>query len=541
MGLRRLFASSRSSIFADIFFTFILGIVALLPRLNVALNADLGPDEPVYVGAGRVYIHFLRLGDLSNPGWLDNMQHPAVPKLVFGFAEALGSSYFGLDPFIAARLSAVGAGILTVVALFLFGQRVFGVHASFLAALTLALNPWHVYWSGLAMLDPFLVLFLTLTFLMLLHSRWQPLWALAAAVSFGLAFSSKYTAALAVPVLIVLGLQALGMKNLRSWFIAGACPIVACGVVVLANPPVWASPLTRIVASVSWQLHHASVGHPSFYAGQMLTHTPWWIASYVVWTKNSLSELAFVGVFSAAAFTRRRWQPATQTALIWFWGMLATFSTLTIVVADHYLLPLAPPLSICAALGVLAVSNALSAGRSAPRRLIQWTLFAVLLVPLLVGLAQFPNAEGFTNELMRPQNQFLPVATTGYRSALDWIAKRDPTASVELPYFVEGGNWAMAHDHLTLVIAPNEKGVPRFLVLPAFTFQDQLTLSQIPAGYCLDHRVIESGVTYADIYESRITRERTEDRLGVNANGPAPTGFGSTNLPQNDGDCDAAR
>lgn len=477
-----------------------LTVLAILLRLNVAFNADLGPDEPIYVDAGRVYVHLLRTGDFSNPSWYQNVQQPVVPKVILGLSADLGVKYFALDPIVAARLSAVGAGVLTILALFFLGRPIFGTGVSLLAAAVLALNPWDVYWSGLAMLDPFLVLFLALAFLILLKSRRAPLWALVAAGCFGLAFSSKYTAAFAVPALVVVGLQSLGIRKKRTWLLSTACAAIAGLVTVLINLPTGFFRWPRIVIGVWWELDLARLGHPAYYAGQLMTHTPWWIPGYVVLAKNSLVVLALALVPLISLVARRDRRPTTWIASLWLWGMLAPFSLLTIVVADHYLLPLAVPLAVCAALGATTLANLLVAKLHAPRVPVHVALVGILLLPLVIGLGQFSEVEGYTNELMRPQSQFIPVATTGYRGALDWIAQEKPGATVAFPYFAEGSEWVIRRDRLPLDQVSIGQSGPDFIIVPAFAFQDELVPRGTLAGYHLAFHAGESGLTYAYVY-----------------------------------------
>jgi 4-amino-4-deoxy-L-arabinose transferase-like glycosyltransferase len=333
----------------------LLALIAALPRTLIALRADLGPDEPIYLNAGRSYVRLLLAGDFANSGWLENQQHPALPKLIFGVCATIADNLLHVDPTLGARMASVLVGTLTVVAIFGLGRRTFGYWPALLAAITLAVSPWHVYWSSLALLDLFLVFFLTLAVLLALQADRHPGWMILASISFGLAFASKYSAALGLPALCILCLISMNRRRRSHWIVAAACPLVSAATVLIADPSIWADPWNRIFASVTWQLNRAAVGHLAFYAGQTMSHTPWWVASYIVVIKNSVTIVGFalLLVLSLPGAIRIRGLVKTPSivAITWFALLLLGFSFLPIVVADNYVVPMAPPVVMGAAMG----------------------------------------------------------------------------------------------------------------------------------------------------------------------------------------------
>jgi 4-amino-4-deoxy-L-arabinose transferase-like glycosyltransferase len=171
-------------------------------------------------------------------------------------------------------------------------------------------------------------------------------------------------------------------------------------------------------------------------------------------------------------------QEATALAflLIWLLTTLTMFSLLNIVVGTHYLLPLAPPIVIAgtyilvylARYGTRKIGTAQSPvayqpatpaispdaevthrsrfrlppvsrrGRrkarplrlsfvpgAAPKfalmGLVLCLIGAVLVGPHLLGLLNTPEAEGYTSEFFRGENQTLQVAYPGYREAIQWL------------------------------------------------------------------------------------------------------------------------
>ena len=129
----------------------------------------------------------------------------------------------------AARLPAVAAGVLAVWCLYLFARRAFGQRTALLAALLLALSPWHVVMSRLAHESTLTPLFPVLILLLLqrggvipgrpagdadeqVRLRWP--WMLAAGVAVGLSQYSYASMKLFVPAML-LGVVVLYRRTLR--------------------------------------------------------------------------------------------------------------------------------------------------------------------------------------------------------------------------------------------------------------------------------------------------------------------------------------
>ncbi len=131
----------------------LLAIVALAAVVRIAALRDLPPglfcDE-----AGNGYNSYL----LLTTGHDEN--HELLPLYVWSFgvsyknpvfiyAATLPIALFGLSEF-SVRLTAALFGIAAVVGIGVLGRRVFGVAGGLLAALLLAVEPWHVHFSRIA-------------------------------------------------------------------------------------------------------------------------------------------------------------------------------------------------------------------------------------------------------------------------------------------------------------------------------------------------------------------------------------------------------
>lgn len=178
-------------------------------------------DETYYAGdANSLLSHGVEWKLEEDPPTPDFVVHPPVGK----WALATGIGLFGYDSY-GWRFASAIAGTLTVLVLYLAGVRLFrrrGIAA--LAALLLTVDGLAFTMSRIAMLDVFLLLFVTVGFWLLLVDRdrqWQVVQALApaagerpdpraplprwphpwrwlAGLAFGLALATKWSALLAI-------------------------------------------------------------------------------------------------------------------------------------------------------------------------------------------------------------------------------------------------------------------------------------------------------------------------------------------------------
>lgn len=154
---------------------------------------------------------------LCGPAIERGLSHPPLGKWLIAF----GIQVFGFTPK-GWRIAAVGAGVLSVVVLFMLGRKLLGsTMAATLAAGLLAIDPLHFVFSRMAMLDIFVTLFVLVAVLFVVYDRdrprappsqWDPQpkwmaryrWRIAAGVAIGAAGASKWSGWFILPALLVL-------------------------------------------------------------------------------------------------------------------------------------------------------------------------------------------------------------------------------------------------------------------------------------------------------------------------------------------------
>lgn len=437
--------------------------VALVPRLVLAHTLDLITDEGVYIPVGRLDYHLFTSGNFGSGRWLNNFEAPALPKLLMGLGSTLGASVAPVDGWLfGARLPGVLLSALFLAIAYPLARPIFGRLPALLGVLALALSPWVAYFAAIAYLDSYMVAFITLAILLTWHAARRPGLFLVVGLLLGLGFDSKYTALFALaPICGYLAYYYACVARRRPpWQLAGIVPAFIW-VVFVADPSIWADPISRFWNGIMFQYQHAEVGHDAFWNGQVSDHAPPGEALYILLAKMSL----FVTIPALATLPWAAWRlwrarrapspldDRAAFALSWLGGLLAPLALLNIVVGTHYMLPLAPAVALIGAWSLVragrwAVAIVLrldKAGRlpSLPMRVAAWprtpaltaagrrhltratlTLVALLLVvPPAYGMLTISQAEGYTSEWLSSENGSLQVAYPGYSDAVDWIGQ----------------------------------------------------------------------------------------------------------------------
>lgn len=214
--------------------------------------------------------------------------------------------------------------------------------------------------------------------------------------------------------------------------------------------------MSQLVESVQYEWDHSVHGHLTFLAGQVSLHAPSWTVLYIPFVKMTtlvtipailftlIAPLTLIHFFLFPS--RKDAQEITKITflLIWLLSTLGALSLLTIVVGTHYLLPLAPPITLAgtSALTLLLsrclgafprkqvvpqrYTTALYGSRSRPasfQSLIVLSFLALMLIgPHLLGLATTYAAEGYTSEFFQGEDMSVQVAYPAYREAVQWLA-----------------------------------------------------------------------------------------------------------------------
>jgi hypothetical protein len=148
--------------------------------------------------------HYLGAFATRNPGLLLNLLR-AMPAVFDLQPRTLNDPSGIMELVVPLRSVAIAAGVLTVLALYLFARRWFGAPVAILAAFFLAVSPWHLLYSrvGLrAILAPLFAVVVAHLFLRALKSD-RPADHVAWGIAAGLGFWS-YTSFRAIAVAMVL-------------------------------------------------------------------------------------------------------------------------------------------------------------------------------------------------------------------------------------------------------------------------------------------------------------------------------------------------
>src|SRR5690349_2415523 len=280
-------------------------------------------DEAVYSGQAAAIAQVPVLKDIF-PVF---RAHP----LLFQFLLALLFN-FGVSD-LAARLLAVAIGVLAVYVVYRLGSLLYGESTGILAALILALMPYHVVVSRQVLLDGPLVLCSTLTLYMLARYALtrNPIWLHAAGIGMGLTFLAKETG------LILLG-------SVYSFFaLSREIPVrlhdllLSVGLMVIMILPfpmsLWLAGGSKVGQQyLIWQLFRRPNHTPDFY----LTMVPGAIGVLVI----------LIGL--AGILLLRREASWREKLLLWWIVVPVVFFQIWPTKGYQYLLPIAPAFAILA-------------------------------------------------------------------------------------------------------------------------------------------------------------------------------------------------
>ena len=301
-------------------------LVGLLLRL-VNLNAfGFNSDEAVYAGQSA------SLG--GNPLFVN--QFPifrAHPLLLPTLLSPLFSSG---TPDLRGRVVVAFLGTATLFAIYLVGKELYGPKTGVLAAVILALMPYHLVVTRQLLLDGPSVLWITLAFWMLARFvRTDRLeWLAASAATLGLAVLTKETAVVLTGALVLFLLISPEVRRparsvaLALMIVAGVSLIFPLAISVAGHSSTGQNYLT-------WQLTRSSNHAETFY----LTTVPAAMGWFVV-----------VAAAGALFFrVNRTWRELLL--VLWIGVPFVTFEVYPLK-GFQYLLPLAPPLALLAARGL---------------------------------------------------------------------------------------------------------------------------------------------------------------------------------------------
>ena len=166
-------------------------------RVVWAFQVGLHPDEALYASWA------LRIADGSDPALLGVYvdKPPFLPYLLAAVAWIVGSGPAAVNQLqyivVAGRLTAAGAGLLSLALLWSLAWPIYGRRVAALAVALLAISPLAIRLSPSLLTDPWLVLFMLLGLWAALRGRpWLT------GIACGLAFATKQQAVLIIPLVV---------------------------------------------------------------------------------------------------------------------------------------------------------------------------------------------------------------------------------------------------------------------------------------------------------------------------------------------------
>ena len=301
-------------------------VLALATGLRVwQLNSvGFNSDEAVYSGQAAAIANEPELGELF-PIF---RAHP----LLFQTFLSLGWR-LNLDVGFA-RLASVAAGVVTVYLVYELGRQLYGRRAGLVAALLLALMPYHVVVTRQVLLDGPMTMFATLTLLLLVRYvlSGRPAWLYAAGAAMGLTFLAKETSiVLLFAVYAFLALTPELRVRLRDL-------AISLGVMAVVIAPF---PLSLLLAGrvgtgesyLTWQLFRRPNHDWLFYPANV---------------PEMVGPLVLAAAVAGLVLMRKAASWPERLLLCWI-AVPVAFFQLWPVKGFQYLLPIAVPLAILAA------------------------------------------------------------------------------------------------------------------------------------------------------------------------------------------------
>ena len=304
-------------------------IIAVGACLRIWQINSLGynSDEAVYAGQGAAIAAVPTLKDIF-PIF---RAHP----LLFQFVLAVGYSYFGLSDLLG-RLMSVGIGVATIYLVYQLGRMLYGRSAGILAALFVALMPYHVIVTRQVLLDGPMVFCATLALYLIARfaATRGPMWFYAAGAGMGLAFLAKETSIVLIgSIYVFLALSPEIRIRIRDLIISVGCMVL-------------------IIAPFPLSLSLAGAGGPK--AGQNYLIWQLFRRPNHEWTFYPTSVPPAMGVLVILAAVLGLWllrgeRSWRERLLIWWILVPTIFFQLWPTKGFQYLLPTAPAVAILAA------------------------------------------------------------------------------------------------------------------------------------------------------------------------------------------------
>jgi hypothetical protein len=301
-------------------------VIATMVR-TISLNAlGYNSDEAVYAGQGAAIAQVPVLKDIF-PIF---RAHP----LLFQFTLALAFNWGVSD--ILGRLLSAAIGVATVFLTYRLGARMYGERAGLIAALIMALMPYHVVVTRQVLLDGPMVFFSTLTLYLLARfaETRKLFWLYAIGAGLGLTFLAKETGFLIIGAIYAF----LALSNeIRVRVVDVIVPMVLLVLVMLPFP------LSVALAGGGSQ---KSAGN--YFIWQLFRRPNHTFDFYITEVPPAMGILVILTAIAGLYLLRQ--QNGWKERMLVFWILVPTiFFQLWPTKGFQYLLPVAPAVAILSA------------------------------------------------------------------------------------------------------------------------------------------------------------------------------------------------
>jgi Dolichyl-phosphate-mannose-protein mannosyltransferase len=408
--------------------TLILATATLL-RLWQLNHVGFNSDEAVYSGQGAAIANDPQLA----PFFPIFRAHPLLFQtgLSLGFRIHLGDGF--------ERVAAAAFGVATVYLVYELGRLLYGRGAALIAALVMALMPYHVLISRQVLLDGPMTFFATLTLVLLARfaSGGRRAWLNAAAAAMGLTLLTKETSILLVGAAYAfLALTPQLRVRLRDL----AVSLAVTALVILPLP---------ITMAVAGRAHTGG----SYLTWQLLRRPNHDWLFYPATVPEVIGPLVLVAALAGLWLLRREgsWR---ETLLLCWIAVPVAFFQLWPVKGFPYLLPIAPPLAVLAGRALAAWwrgEGGAGQGRRAERG------FALLATAILAGSLLMPAWQ----RVQKPgRDGYLAGAggVPGGRELGEWIDRSVPRGAAFMTVGPSMANLVQYYGHRKaygLSVSPN--------------------------------------------------------------------------------------
>ncbi len=439
---------------------FLIFAVALLPRI-ASLGAFITWDEPMWVYRSIHFLSALLQGDFVGTRLVG---HPGVTTMLSGaIGVAVRRALMGnsaadiawvntlpaleptnvaamrkLAPFLpAAKLPLVVLHAAAVVGMYLLLRRLLDVRTAGVAAVLIALDPFHIALSRVLHIDGAASDFMLLSVLVLLfslHNR-RELVLLSGALA-GLAFLTKSYALFLGPfVALVLGAFATvrrePMQRAATAFL-GWC-LVAGMVCLVLWPAMWVDPVGTVRSVLDTAFGYAGTLSETseFFMGHVVEDAGLWfypvalafrmtplvllgLLAFFVWAVRAVWRSIARGTLDLSQAVLGRWLP--MFVLVAYACLFCVSMTLATEKFDRYMLPTMLALDILAAIGLARCTE------HAKRNLASALLIALLLAQGVWIVSYHPYYFAYYNPLVGGSRVAPQIMPLGWGEGMDLAA-----------------------------------------------------------------------------------------------------------------------